>query len=339
MTSPTSTNYGMPAPVPTLSTSPHKASEKLKAGGGGNKKGTSAERRATHNAVERARRESLNVRFLELAANLPATCTVRRPSKSLIVNQSLDFVRTSLNNDTILRLKVDELLKQNQTVMEELNSLRQERGLSPRAMTVEIELPLPLAERDFTSKSRRANLALSRGSFSLGGDFDDDQSGQASNSPTSSTGSPQEGLHASGLTASSVNGGYHPSPNLSDSAPYYLDAAQPFGGDQSRQTPASFSSLPPSAYFAHGPSVHQQHHTHHQPSSDYMPPITPTTAAMFSQIMSSSYPTEAGASHNGISVEDSNHSAFAAMASNTFFDHRYSNAVSTPNSGSYTTAA
>lgn len=37
---------------------------------GGNRKGNSAERRATHNAIERARRESLNTRFLVSSLDL-----------------------------------------------------------------------------------------------------------------------------------------------------------------------------------------------------------------------------------------------------------------------------
>lgn len=46
-----------------------------------------AERRATHNAVERARRETLNGRFMDLAAALPSMAHVKRPSKSMIVNK------------------------------------------------------------------------------------------------------------------------------------------------------------------------------------------------------------------------------------------------------------
>lgn len=46
-----------------------------------------AERRATHNAVERARRETLNGRFMDLAAALPSMSHVKRPSKSMIVNR------------------------------------------------------------------------------------------------------------------------------------------------------------------------------------------------------------------------------------------------------------
>lgn len=58
-------------------------------------KASSAERRATHNAIERARRESLNGRFLELANALPTMANVKRPSKSVIVNKSLEWIYES----------------------------------------------------------------------------------------------------------------------------------------------------------------------------------------------------------------------------------------------------
>ncbi|KAL9931587.1 hypothetical protein V8E36_009584, partial [Tilletia maclaganii] len=49
-------------------------------------------KRAVHNAIERDRRNRLNERFLDLAAKLPATASVRRPSKNLVVNKALQFV-------------------------------------------------------------------------------------------------------------------------------------------------------------------------------------------------------------------------------------------------------
>jgi hypothetical protein len=53
---------------------------------------STAAKRATHNAIERARRESLNGRFIELARALPNMASVKRPSKSAIVIKSLEFV-------------------------------------------------------------------------------------------------------------------------------------------------------------------------------------------------------------------------------------------------------
>ncbi|KAI8804227.1 hypothetical protein BJ742DRAFT_456857 [Cladochytrium replicatum] len=50
------------------------------------------EKRATHNAIERARRESLNDRFHKLAMSIPSLRQIRKPSKSLIVQKSLEHI-------------------------------------------------------------------------------------------------------------------------------------------------------------------------------------------------------------------------------------------------------
>lgn len=118
-----------------------------------------AERRATHNAVERARRETLNGRFMDLAAALPSMAHVKRPSKSMIVNKcerfvlsarppgpalwylcsfrcltilfalahthtALDFIETALAREKAL-------LEQNDVLRSQLNELRAQRGMGP----------------------------------------------------------------------------------------------------------------------------------------------------------------------------------------------------------------
>ena len=52
---------------------------------------TKAERRAEHNAIERARRENLNTKFQQLAHSLPNLQNDRRPSKGTIIERTLDF--------------------------------------------------------------------------------------------------------------------------------------------------------------------------------------------------------------------------------------------------------
>jgi len=78
-----------------------------------------AEKRATHNATERARRESLNGRFMTLAQVLPTMPKSKRPSKNMIVNKALEYVRDSQINErtlvaenTQLRREVEELRQQ-----------------------------------------------------------------------------------------------------------------------------------------------------------------------------------------------------------------------------------
>lgn len=50
-----------------------------------------AERRAEHNAIERARRESLNTKFQQLAHSLPNLQNDRRPSKGTIIERTLEY--------------------------------------------------------------------------------------------------------------------------------------------------------------------------------------------------------------------------------------------------------
>ena len=56
-----------------------------------------ADRRSAHNALERQRRENLNMKFQELAHALPSLQTVRRPSKTMIVAKSLEFGNVPIN--------------------------------------------------------------------------------------------------------------------------------------------------------------------------------------------------------------------------------------------------
>lgn len=111
------------------STIPHPPAGKRKP----SRRANTAERRATHNAVERQRRETLNGRFLDLAALLPNLSQIRRPSKSSIVNSSIAHIHASRRHRLLasrefraLKAEVDELRR-------ELNEWRGRSGL-PRAV-------------------------------------------------------------------------------------------------------------------------------------------------------------------------------------------------------------
>ncbi|ORX87432.1 hypothetical protein K493DRAFT_359886 [Basidiobolus meristosporus CBS 931.73] len=91
----------------------------------------SAQKRANHNAVERARRESLNNKFQELAWAIPSLHRVRKPSKSIIVQKSLDFVQKAKSNARIYVREFDNLRSENKNLREELNALRAQVGLPP----------------------------------------------------------------------------------------------------------------------------------------------------------------------------------------------------------------
>lgn len=88
-----------------------------------------AERRATHNAVERARRETLNGRFLDLAALLPNLSQIRRPSKSAIVNSSIAHVHASRRHRLLASRELRLLKLEADALRKELDGWRDRAGI------------------------------------------------------------------------------------------------------------------------------------------------------------------------------------------------------------------
>ncbi|KAL0062076.1 hypothetical protein AAF712_011076 [Marasmius tenuissimus] len=118
---------------------------------GKKRKASTAERRANHNAVERARRETLNDRFLDLAKIIPAISQHRKPSKSLIVNSSIAYVHASRRHRTLASRELKSLQTEADQLRQELNEWRDRAGVKrvedPRrsegfGMVVRAELPL-----------------------------------------------------------------------------------------------------------------------------------------------------------------------------------------------------
>lgn len=319
-----------------------------KASGGGNKKGTSAERRATHNAVERARRESLNVRFLELAANLPTTCSVRRPSKNLIVNKSLEFVRNALHNDAVLRLKLEESLRQNQSMLQELNQMRAERGLSPRdSQTTSIDanqqagfsidalttafgmpnMPQPLASVEFTKQVTEQGIQFDANSAQwFGGDGDEDfvsntASGDGFSAAASDHSSPSlvgEDANAAAVAAAAAAAAAFPSNPMfanfndimaaSQSSPY--SSLQPAPSRRPGTSDSLDSNGMSNTYAQY--AVGSGAATSNYSPIDFMPPINPSTAAAFSNLMNS-FNNQNNGSHTPQSTQ---YSTYASPMSN-----------------------
>ncbi|KAF5393353.1 hypothetical protein D9757_000547 [Collybiopsis confluens] len=83
-----------------------------------------AERRASHNAVERQRRETLNGRFLDLAAILPNLSQIRRPSKSAIVNSSIALFNASQRHRATASRELRMLKLETDALRRELNDWR-----------------------------------------------------------------------------------------------------------------------------------------------------------------------------------------------------------------------
>lgn len=93
------------------------------------RRANTAERRATHNAVERLRRETLNGRFLDLAAMLPALSAQRRPSKSAIVNQSIALINNQRRSRIIAARELRLIKTENDALRQELNEWRGRNSL------------------------------------------------------------------------------------------------------------------------------------------------------------------------------------------------------------------
>jgi len=94
-----------------------------------NRRANTAERRATHNAVERQRRETLNGRFLDLAALLPNLSQIRRPSKSSIVNSSIAHINASRRHRILAAQQLRLLKNETDALRLEVNEWRVRAGV------------------------------------------------------------------------------------------------------------------------------------------------------------------------------------------------------------------
>ncbi|KAJ7120575.1 hypothetical protein C8R43DRAFT_80292 [Mycena crocata] len=89
-----------------------------------------AERRATHNAVERQRRETLNGRFLDLAALLSNLNQIRRPSKSAIVNSSIAHLNASRRHRLLAAQQLRMMKHESDALRHEVNEWRSRAGVT-----------------------------------------------------------------------------------------------------------------------------------------------------------------------------------------------------------------
>lgn len=110
---------------PSSLTNPNSSQVKRKP----SRRANTAERRATHNAVERQRRETLNGRFLDLAALLPNLSQIRRPSKSSIVNSSIAHIHASRRHRMLAARELRMLKHEADALRRELNEWRDRAGI------------------------------------------------------------------------------------------------------------------------------------------------------------------------------------------------------------------
>ncbi|KAI0771096.1 hypothetical protein BD413DRAFT_476662 [Trametes elegans] len=122
----------LPSPdgsAPPPSTSANNAPSAIQSKRKPSRRANTAERRATHNAVERARRETLNGRFLDLAALLPNLSQIRRPSKSSIVNSSIAHIHAARRHRLLAARELRILKLESDALRRELNEWRDRSGL------------------------------------------------------------------------------------------------------------------------------------------------------------------------------------------------------------------
>lgn len=119
---------------------------------------TKAERRAEHNAIERARRESLNTKFQCLAQALPNLMNYRRPSKSQIVEKALDWVKQSITREERYRYQILQLQRENKRLLAQFMSSQQQQP-SPNTMPLNAS-PVPMAYGSFEPNNSWSNPTL-----------------------------------------------------------------------------------------------------------------------------------------------------------------------------------
>ncbi|KAI9289647.1 hypothetical protein BC943DRAFT_78809 [Umbelopsis sp. AD052] len=106
-----------------------------------------SEKRMVHNAMERVRRETLNTKFQELAYALPTLRTVRRPSKSQIVQRALEFVRTAFVQEKIYQKQITNLKRENEILIAQLDTIRDK--LTNQYNTEAFGIPPKIGDADF----------------------------------------------------------------------------------------------------------------------------------------------------------------------------------------------
>ncbi|KAJ6475145.1 hypothetical protein C8R47DRAFT_704707 [Mycena vitilis] len=100
------------------------------------RRANTAERRATHNAVERMRRDALNARFLTLASMLPPLAALRRPSKAAIVGTSIATVKAARRHRVLAAQTLRALAREAEGLRREVNEWR------ARARVPHLDLPV-----------------------------------------------------------------------------------------------------------------------------------------------------------------------------------------------------
>ncbi|KAJ6631905.1 hypothetical protein B0H10DRAFT_1631 [Mycena sp. CBHHK59/15] len=134
------------------------------------KQRNSAQRRASHNAIERQRRENLNARFLDLASLLPNLAHIRRPSKSSIINTSIAHVRASRRHRCLASQQLRVLSEECESLRRDVNDWRDRAGVA-------VILPQPHRGEVFSMILAGGELEFEEGDL-LSGDGEEEDDGE-----------------------------------------------------------------------------------------------------------------------------------------------------------------
>jgi hypothetical protein len=119
----------MPAEIPTMGVNGQILPYSNNGGNKANPRANTAEHHATHNSIERARRETLNGRFFDLAALLPQLASVRRLSKFAIVDSSIAIIHQARRPRFIAARELRQLRAESDALRRENNEWRARAGL------------------------------------------------------------------------------------------------------------------------------------------------------------------------------------------------------------------
>ncbi|KAI8079063.1 uncharacterized protein B0P05DRAFT_542201 [Gilbertella persicaria] len=124
------------------------------------------DRRSAHNALERQRREHLNIKFQQLAHALPSLQSVRRPSKTMIVAKSLEFVSSSLKRESNYTSEIQRLRAENEKLRKQAQAssavLKKQISLDQDNEKTDAKsetITLPAKEEEKASLKRKASEA------------------------------------------------------------------------------------------------------------------------------------------------------------------------------------
>ncbi|CAK5267046.1 unnamed protein product [Mycena citricolor] len=136
------------------------------------------DRRATHNAVEKARRERLNDKFSTLASILPPLAGLSRPTRSQIVNSTIATVVATQRHRVRTAHVLRDLIVETESLRHEVNRWRSSAHIPPLAASireVHMDVLLGIKEDDRLGNLDAVKIEL-----------EDDGSGDSVTSPEAS---------------------------------------------------------------------------------------------------------------------------------------------------------